>query len=280
MRAYSPGGFNILPPVVKNLLIINGLFFLATITFVTTFNIDLYQVMGLHFFGATNFEPYQFITYMFMHGGFTHLFFNMFALWMFGNVLENIWGPKRFIVYYFVTGIGAAIIHYGVLYIQIIPTLQTINDFVADPSHDKLQAFLHSDHFRIISTEIRNNFEAFRTEYNNLLNQDKTEAAMVEAVNFLNQYRVDFLNAHIVVGASGAVFGILLAFGMLFPNTNIYLFFAIPIKAKYFVIIIGIFELFSGITGAHGNIAHFAHLGGMLFGYLMLKYWSKKGTLH
>ncbi len=279
MRSYSPRGFNILPPVVKNLLIINGLLFLATITFVTTFNVDLYRVLGLHLIFAENFEPYQFITYMFMHGGFTHLLFNMFALWMFGNVLENVWGPKRFITYYFVTGIGAAIIHYAVLYFQMIPTLQAINEFVGDPSHDKLQTFLNSELFMVMSAEIQNSYRSFAIEYNRLMPNNPNEA-LVQAVNFMNQYRVDLLNAPVVVGASGAVFGILLAFGMLFPNTLIYLFFAIPIKAKYFVIIYGALELYFGITGGRGNIAHFAHLGGMLFGYIMIRYWKSKGTLY
>jgi len=279
MRSYSPRGFNILPPVVKNLLIINGLFFLATITFLTTFDIDLYRVLGLHLILADKFEPYQFITYMFMHGGFTHLLFNMFALWMFGNVLENVWGPKRFITYYFVTGIGAAIIHYAVLYFQMLPTLQAINEFVGDPSHDKLQTFLNSELFMVMSTEIQNSYRSFAIEYNRLMPNNPNEA-LVHAVNFMNQYRVDLLNAPVVVGASGAVFGILLAFGMLFPNTLIYLFFAIPIKAKYFVIIYGALELYFGITGGRGNIAHFAHLGGMLFGYIMIRYWKSKGTLY
>ncbi len=279
MRSYSPGGFNLLPTVVKNLLIINGLFFLATMAFLTTFNIDLYQVLGLHFFGAANFEPYQFITYMFMHGGLTHLFFNMFALWMFGNILENVWGPKRFILYYFVTGIGAALIHYTVLYIQMVPTLQFINDFVSDPSHEKLNYFLSSDHFKVASAEIQNNYRAFAAEYNSLITNNPQEA-LNRAVHFMHQYHTDLLNAHIVVGASGAVFGILLAFGMMFPNTYIYLFFAIPIKAKYFVIFYGALELFFGITGGRGNIAHFAHLGGMLFGYFMIMYWKRKGTLY
>lgn len=279
MRSYSPRGFNILPTVVKNLLIINGLLFLATITFATTFNIDLYRILGLHFFIAQNFEPYQFITYMFMHGGLTHLFFNMFALWMFGNVLENVWGPKRFIIYYFVTGIGAAIIHYAVLYYQMVPTLQAINEFVNDPSHDKLQSFLDSDLFMVMSNEIRQNYQAFAAEYNNLITNNPNEA-LVQAVNFMNQYRVDLLNAPVVVGASGAVFGILLAFGMMFPNTFIYLFFAIPIKAKYFVIMYGALELYFGMTGGRGNIAHFAHLGGMLFGYIMIRYWKSRGKLY
>jgi len=280
MRSHGPRGYNILPPVVKNLLIINGLFFLATITFYTTFNTDLYRILGLHLFIAQNFEPYQFVTYMFMHGSWHHLLFNMFALWMFGNLLENVWGAKRFVIYYFVTGIGAAIIHYAVLYIQLIPTLQAINEFLADPSNNELKAFLNSEYFKILGESWhRNTFIPFVNEYNRLIAVSPSEA-LVQGVNFMKEYRVDLLNAPVVVGASGAVFGILLAFGMMFPNNYIYLFFAIPIKAKYFVIAYGALELYFGITGGRGNIAHFAHLGGMLFGYLMIRYWKSKGKLY
>lgn len=277
MQQFSPGGFNILPPLVKNLLIINGLFFLATITFSSAFNIDLYKIFGLHFPGAMDFRPYQFLTYLFMHGGFTHLFFNMFALWMFGNVLENVWGAKRFLIYYLITGFGAAIIHYAILYVEMLPTLQQINALLQDPDHDNLKSFLQSDQFQVTSMEIQNNLRIFLERYNSLINSSPNEAK-VEAVNFLNQYKVDFLNAPVVVGASGAVFGILLAFGMLFPNSLIYVFFAIPIKAKYFVMIYGAMELYFGITtrGGGSNVAHFAHLGGMIFGYLLIKYWQSK----
>ncbi len=277
MQQFRPGGFNILPPLVKNLLIINGLFFLATITFSSAFNIDLYKIFGLHFPGAMDFRPYQFLTYLFMHGGFTHLFFNMFALWMFGNVLENVWGAKRFLIYYLITGFGAAIIHYAILYVEMLPTLQQINALLQDPDHDNLKSFLQSDEFQVTSMEIQNNLRIFLERYNSLINSSPNEA-MVEAVNFLNQYKVDFLNAPVVVGASGAVFGILLAFGMLFPNSLIYVFFAIPIKAKYFVMIYGAMELYFGITtrGGGSNVAHFAHLGGMIFGYLLIKYWQSK----
>jgi membrane associated rhomboid family serine protease len=272
----APGGLNMLPFAVKNLLIINGLFFLATIAFQTTFNIDFYRIFGLHFFGATNFNPYQLVTYMFMHGSFTHLFFNMFALWMFGNVLENVWGPKRFLIYYFVTGFGAAIIHYLVVYWQMLPTLQAIDQFLQNPSNDGLQAFVNSEHLKIISYDIQANFELFRRDYNSMVGSNPQEA-LVRAVNFMNQYRVDYMNAPVVVGASGAVFGILLAFGMLFPNSIIYLFFAIPLKAKYFVMIYGALELYFGISGRGGdNVAHFAHLGGMIFGFFLIRYWRKK----
>ncbi|MBW6479223.1 MAG: rhomboid family intramembrane serine protease [Bacteroidales bacterium] len=280
MQQFRPGGFTLLPPVVKNLLIINGLFFLATIALGNAFGIDLYRVLGLHFPGAQNFAPYQFITYMFMHGGFTHLFFNMFALWMFGNVLENVWGPKRFVVYYLITGLGAALLHYAVLYWQMLPTLRAVNMVLENPDHESLKLFLESEYFKVTSMEIQNNFRLFLRDYNSLINNSPNEA-MVRAVNFLNQYRVDFLNAPVVVGASGAVFGILLAFGMLFPNSLIYLFFAIPIKAKYFVMIYGAMELYFGIANRPGsNVAHFAHLGGMLFGFFLIRYWRKKGNLY
>jgi len=273
---FAPRGFNLLPLVVKNLLIINGLFFLATIAVQSAFSLDLYRIFGLHFFGATNFNPYQLVTYMFMHGSPTHLFFNMFALWMFGNVLENVWGPRRFLVYYFVTGFGAAVIHYLVVYWQMLPTLQAIDQFLQNPSNSDLQAFVNSEHLKIASRDIQANFELFRRDYNMLIGSNPQEA-LTRAINFMTQYRVDFLNAPVVVGASGAVFGILLAFGMLFPNALIYLFFAIPVKAKYFVMMYGALELFFGITGrGAGNVAHFAHLGGMIFGFLLIRFWRKK----
>jgi len=275
----APGGFNILPPVVKNLLIINGLFYLATIALDNSFGINLYKIFGLHFVGATDFRPYQFITYLFMHGSFTHLLFNMLALWMFGNVIENFWGPRRFLFYYLVTGFGAAIIHYIVVYLQMQPTLQIVDSLIADPNNQGIVSFFNSPDFQMVSREIANNFELFRREYNMLLSTD-TQSALSSATAFLSQYRIDFLNGHLVVGASGSVYGILLAFGMLFPNALVYLFFAIPIKAKYLVILYGILELTAGIADRPGsNIAHFAHLGGMIFGLILILYWRRKRNL-
>ncbi|MDQ3048981.1 MAG: rhomboid family intramembrane serine protease, partial [Bacteroidota bacterium] len=205
-------------------------FFLATIVLQNQ-GVDLTDKLGLHFPGSEKFMPHQIITYMFMHGDFMHLFFNMFALWMFGNTLENVWGPKRFLIYYLITGIGAAICHYVVLYfVDLKPILDGLNS-----------APITSDQ--------------------------------------LIQYKENLLNAPLVVGASGSVFGILLAFGMLFPNTMLYVYFAIPIKAKWFVVIYGALELFSGLRGAPGdNVAHFAHLGGMLFGFILIKYWQKRSN--
>ncbi len=275
----APGGFNLLPPIVKNLLIINGLFFLATTALKNSFDIDLYKIFGLHFFGAKDFNPYQFLTYMFMHGSFTHLFFNMFALWMFGNVIENLWGPRRFLFYYLATGFGAAVIHYFVIYLQMQPTIQMVDGLLALPSNEGLVSFFNSPNFKIVSHEISSNFNLFRGEYNLLVNTDP-QMALTAANSFLSQYRIDFLNSHLVVGASGSVYGILLAFGMMFPNALIYLFFVVPIKAKYLVILYGILELVSGIADRHGsNIAHFAHLGGMIFGLILILYWRKKSRL-
>ncbi|MBC8486009.1 MAG: rhomboid family intramembrane serine protease [Bacteroidetes bacterium] len=275
MQQFRPGGFRILPPVVKNLLIINALFFLATIVASEVFRIDLTNILGLHYFAAEEFSPYQFITYMFMHGGFMHILFNMFALWMFGNALENVWGPKKFLIYYFITGIGAAIVHYVVFYFEISPVLNAINTYMDDPSPEKLNLFINSGYLKIGSYEIQDNFNAFRSEYNNLIHSNPTKAIQL-SVDFINQYKIDFLNLPVVVGASGAVFGILLAFGMMFPNALIYVYFAIPVKAKYFVMIYGALELFSGIFDTGSNVAHFAHLGGMIFGYILILYWKKR----
>lgn len=269
------GGFGGLTPIVKNLLIINGLFFLATISLGQTFNLNLYDILGLRYFGSEKFMPYQFITYMFMHGGFMHIFFNMFALWMFGRVLEEVWGAKRFLFFYFFTGVGAAIVHYAVFYYQMQPTLNTVNSFLAQPTHEGLLAFLNSDMFKVFSYDMQINYQSFAKSYNTALAVNET-LALEKAVDYMAQYKRDFLNAPVVVGASGAVFGILLAFGMLFPNTLLYIYFAIPIKAKYFVILYGALSLYLGIANNPGdNVAHFAHLGGMLFGFILIKYWSK-----
>ncbi|MCD4744918.1 MAG: rhomboid family intramembrane serine protease [Bacteroidales bacterium] len=273
-QQYRPTGFRVLPPVVKNLLIINGLFFLATIGFSTTFNIDLSDLLGLHYFAAEKFKPYQFITYMFMHGGFSHILFNMFALWMFGNVLENVWGPKRFLIYYLVTGIGAALVHYLVFYIEISPILTSINNYLENPSLIKFKEFISSSNFQVVSYDIQNHYNEFINNYNSLIlsNQDK---ALQATMDFMQQYKIDYLNAPVVIGASGAVFGILLAFGMMFPNSVIYLYFAIPIKAKYFVMLYGALELYLGFSDTTSNVAHFAHLGGMIFGFFLIRYWKK-----
>lgn len=277
-RQYSPGGFSILPPIVKNLLIINGIFYLATISLGYSMNIDLIDILGLHYFKAEKFEFYQFITYMFMHGGFSHIFFNMFALWMFGSILEQTWGPKRFLIYYFFTGIGAAIVHYVVFYFQITPTIELIDNFIYQPNIENLQQIVSTHRFAIYDDtgNITSLFEQFKINYSILANNPTDTAAMQNVLNFMSEYKIHYLNQPVVVGASGAVYGLLLAFGMMFPNAMIYLYFFVPMKAKWFVIIFGVIELLSGIYGRGGNIAHFAHLGGMIFGIILILIWRRK----
>lgn len=215
-----------MPTVTKNLIIINVLFFFGGIV-ALKYGFDISDYLGLHFFMSDKFNPAQLITYLFLHGGFTHLFFNMFAVWMFGRILEQIWGPKRFLFYYIVCGIGAGLMQELVQYIQYIV------DFSTSP----------------VKTP---------------------EGFIVPMQEFLNQ-----LNT---VGASGAVYGILLAFGMLFPNERMFIIpFPFPIKAKFFVAGYAIVELMQGIANNPAdNVAHFAHLGGMIFGFILIIYWRKK----
>lgn len=278
MRDRISGMFGSTPPVVKNLLIINVLFFAAFMFIGNRFDgKDLNDILGLHYFGAENFKPIQFLTYMFLHANFGHIFFNMFALWMFGKTLESVWGPKRFLIYYFVTGIGAALIQMIAIRFEVAPILSSIDGFLAEPSLTGLSNFLDSGNFKVVSYDIQNNFEAFRRSYNNLLNTNPNQALQL-AEDFMLQYRIDFLNAHNMVGASGAVFGILLGFGMLFPNTQLYIIpFPFPIKAKWIVMAYGAFELYSAWRTQPGdNVAHLAHLGGMIFGFFLIKLWKNK----
>jgi membrane associated rhomboid family serine protease len=241
-----PTRFNLLPDVIKNLLIINGLFFLGTIVVGSTFQLDLGKVLGLYLPGSANFEPYQFITHMFMHADIGHIFFNMFALWMFGYALENYWGAKRFLIFYLVTGLGAAFIHLGVNYYEAMSLKSEL--FAMGYSASDLQAIIQE----------YNQPGMYNTGWSDTLTQ------------YVLKYNIP------TVGASGAVFGVLLAFGMMFPDTRIYLYFAIPVKAKYFVMVYGALELYNGLANdPTSNVAHFAHLGGMLFGYLLIKYWQK-----
>ena len=217
---------NAIPTVTKNLLIINVLVFLATIV-AQSYGIDIDRYLGLHFFLADNFNVAQLITYMFMHGGFTHLFFNMFALWMFGRILEQVWGPKRFLFYYLVCGIGAGFIQEIVQYV----------------------------HYEMVLSA----YDSVNTGY---------------SVIPMKEY----LNMMTTVGASGAIYAILLGFGMLFPNQPLFIFpLPFPIKAKYFVIGYALIELYAGFANNPGdNVAHFAHLGGMIFGFILIMYWRKK----
>jgi membrane associated rhomboid family serine protease len=231
-----------LPPVVKNILLLNVIMLLANWAAQSVIGRDLNGILGLYFPKSESFMPVQIVSHMFMHGGFMHLFFNMFALYMFGGILENIWGGKRFFIYYMVCGLGAALVHETVIMFQ----------------YNKLISVLGPDQVQMVIEE--------GASY---LNENKfyVNEAMKDLQILLNVP---------TVGASGAIFGILLAFGVLFPNTQLMLLFPpIPIKAKYFVIGYGAIELYLAFTQPGSNVAHAAHLGGMLFGYIMLRYWRK-----
>lgn len=213
-----------MPPVVKNLIIINVIMFIATFIIGDV----MYEKFALFFFESPLFKPYQLVTHMFMHGDMWHILFNMYSLFLFGCVLEHIWGGKKFLLFYLVTGIGAALIHSGVMYIEA----------------SALESALE-------------------------------EGNIMASVNLREIYSTP------TVGASGAIYGLLLAYGMLFPNNVMQLIFPpVAIKAKYFVIIFGVLELFLGITNSGGNIAHFAHLGGMIFGYFLIMYWKKNNRMY
>lgn len=270
---YRFSGFTMLPPVVKNLLIINGICFLAYVS-LSRFGIDLNQILGLHYFPSKEFNVFQIVTYMFMHANFSHLFFNMFALWMFGYILELTWGGKRFLIYYMVCGIGAALVHYAVFYFQINPSVEAINVYLANPSDEALRTLISPDTFTLPTQQFVGTFKSFAMQYDNLINVNPSEAQEL-AITFVREYKQALYDAPVIVGASGAVYGILLAFGMMFPNQLIYIYFLLPIKAKYFVIIYGAIELISGVWGG-GNVAHFAHLGGMIFGFFLIKLWQRK----
>jgi membrane associated rhomboid family serine protease len=210
--------------MTKNLLVVNFLAFAATWVLELR-GIDLSQLLGLHFFLASDFHFYQFFTYMFLHGGFTHIFFNMFALWMFGSVIERVWGPKKFIFYYIICGIGAGLTQEIVQY--------------ANFSIQGLSAYQYVNAGGIQMT---------------------TDA---------------YINLWTTIGASGAVYGILLAFGMIFPNERLFIIpFPFPIKAKWLIVGYIAIEIFSAL-GQNDGVAHMAHLGGMLFGFLLIRYWQK-----
>jgi len=231
-----------MPPVVKNLIIINAVMLLMTYIIQATTGTDLNSILGLYFPKSEFFRSWQVVTHMFMHGGFVHLLFNMFALWMFGRVLEQVWGPKRFLIYYLVTGLGAAFFFELVQWIQYNKVMNLL-------SPEQLQ-YVYDSGIDAIS-QGKNFSDAQMGQLNSILNVP-------------------------VVGASGAVYGVLLAFGMLFPNTQLmFIFPPIPVKAKYVVLGYAAIELYLAITSPGSGIAHTAHLGGMIFGYLLIRYWRK-----
>lgn len=233
MNLAQPGGFSILPPAIKNLIIINCILYFATYVFNQIGLVNLNEYLALYHWKSPYFKPWQFVTHIFMHGGLSHLLFNMFALWMFGNVVENFMGTKRFLVFYIICGLGAALLHLLVFSWENQHAIQT----VANMSAADLERF-----------------------NNSLIRSGMTTPLYIP-----------------MVGASGAIFGLLFTFGYLFPNLMIYIYFLFPIKAKYFVALYAAIELIAGLRGNPAdNVAHFAHLGGMLFAFILLKLWKVK----
>ncbi len=229
MAEFRPGSFQMIPPVIKNLIIINGLIWLAEMTLGSGTAEWMFNMFALHDVHSALFKLHQLVTYMFLHDnhGIQHILFNMFALWMFGSILENYWGGKRFLTFYIVSGIGAAVFHLAVLYHEMGPVM---------------------DQFRFLSTE----------QQQELL------------------YDPTFRVNEATVGASGAIFGCLAAFGYLFPNSLVYLYFFVPIKAKWIVLGYAAVELVAGVRASAGdNVAHWAHLGGGLIGLLLVIYWNR-----
>ena len=259
--------FSSIPTVLKNLLIINILMYLATMAIGATMNVDLGTKLGLYHFKSEYFQPYQIVTHMFMHGGLTHIFINMFMLWMFGRVLEQVWTGKRFLFYYFFTGLGAAALHMFVTHLEMSSILREAAAFSNTPTPELFNAFI-SDHIPNRNPQIYDFLTAWSTNP-----QDPGYAQ--EAIRYIESYITAKMNIP-TVGASGAVYGVLLAFGVIFPNMPLILIFLpfFPIKAKYMVIAMGALELFHGLSMPGSNIAHFAHLGGMIFGFILIRYWK------
>lgn len=290
MSNFRPGGFQILPTIVKNLIIINSLIVLAQFA-LGQMGVDLSDYLGLHHWNSQFFQPWQFLTHMFMHGSYQdlngtilHLFSNMLALWMFGSVLENLWGPKRFLSFYLICGLGAAVLHMGVVAYGLHQVESDFALYQAQPSLQAYTGFLnehlqHGGGSRALRQEL--------VEIHRLWSQGMAgmESRSVEALYyFLHGLREPGGSGYLsgiydqaTVGASGAVFGILFAFGFLFPNVLLYIYFLVPIKAKYVVAAYALFELYAGIRNSAGdNIAHFAHLGGMVVAFILLRIWRQR----
>lgn len=278
MTQFRPGSFQILPVIIKNLLIINGLVFMAQLTFDGVMpGSDLQPRVGfvtdtfaLHHLFSPLFRPWQLFTHMFMHGSLMHIFSNMFALWMFGSILENLWGPKRFLIFYLVCGFGAALLHLGFLWYE---NLGLLRDFEAFKAHPTLQAYTEFFHRYNLDSGYDYNIPA---RILNAWQQEPSSGQIAEQAVMLLTDHVNFSLSEPTLGASGAVFGCLAAFGFLFPNTYIYLYFFVPLKAKWFVLLYIAFELSMAVRNSAGdNIARWAHLGGALVGFLLVYFWNK-----
>ncbi len=257
-----------LTPAAKNILILNGIIFIFTSNYII-------ESFGLRYILSDNFQPYQFLTYMWIHAGFGHLFSNMFAVIVFAPILERVWGSRKFFIFYLITGVGAGVLYTGVNFVENFNLENKILRYVSQPSPEAFRK-LFLDEGKEYYNQVYNFIEEeYSTNPTSSKNKDKSI-----------QYAYDLLNAKTdipMVGASGAVFGILLAFAMLFPNMQLMLLIPpIPIKAKYLVLVYGFYELWSEFNRMPGdNVAHLAHLGGMLIAYIILRYWKNKyGTYY
>ena len=269
MSEFRPGSFQILPTIIKNLIIINVLIYIAQITVEKSSNPELLNdLFALHTWQSPLFRPWQFVTHLFMHGSWTHIFSNMFALWMFGSVLENLWGAKRFLTFYIVCGLGAALLHMIVLAIENNSLAEAYSLLRTEVNFENFQNFYIQEHLGNYipnATEILNYWKLHPTS-------DDVKTAAYQAATNLYTAKINTPT----VGASGAVFGCLAAFGYLFPNTYIYIYFFLPLKAKWFVLIYAGFELLMALQNSAGdNVAHFAHLGGAIFGLALVYFWNK-----
>ena len=274
MSNYRPGSFQDWPPVIKNIIIINVIMVIAQFSLFKS-GIDLQDYLALHYWASPDFKIWQLITHMFMHGSpenvnltVAHIFFNMFGLFMFGRILENLWGPKRFLLFYVICGVGAALCHMGVLTFEYTRFHSAFMHYQEHPGFVQFAQFVRhnglSDNAGFAKYV---SFWSANPDCSNCVN---------ESIRGINEYYTN-MTATSMVGASGAVFGILFAFAYLFPNTELYLMFIpVPIKAKWAVAGYALIELFSGFGNFSGdNVAHFAHLGGMFFAFILLRIWRK-----
>ena len=253
-------------PTVRNLIILNIVFFIAD---KYVLNGALSYLFALRPVMSSEFMPYQFVSYMFFHSlnDWGHIFSNMFGLFMFGPLLERMWGSKKFLIFYFFTGIGAGLLFSAIGYYENTQLRNAVEVYLQYPSPDGMVDFMshHAKGFYESSLNFLNQFEE----------NSKDPSYIQKSISIVKEIYQAEVNIP-MVGASGAIFGILMAFGLLFPNTELFmLFIPFPIKAKYFVAFYGLFELYSGIKNAQSdNVAHFAHVGGMLFAYILLRYWN------
>jgi membrane associated rhomboid family serine protease len=254
-----------LTPTVRNLLIANVLLL------VLSMNISQIGQFGALFsIGSPYFFPWQFVTYMFLHASWGHLIGNMFGLISFGPMLEQRWGGQRFLVFWLICGFGAGLLYQGVRYYELRPIIELQQDLTQNPTGGDFAQFVRS-------TEQDNIREASDMAAAAALSRNPNDAVLRSSIIERTQEIYQRVLASPMVGASGALFGILFAFAYLFPNTELMLlFFPFPIKAKYFVFFYALYELYAGVHRTPGdNVAHFAHLGGLLIGFIILKFWER-----